>query len=69
MNTNRPSAVDAATTLENREIRQIRESGFCSSVRAFGVLHGSVSGRMKLEENKRFEIPFSSGGFSLTTSR
>ena len=28
-----------------------------------------VSGGMKVEENKRFEIPFSSGAFSSTTSR
>jgi hypothetical protein len=28
-----------------------------------------VSGGMKVEENKRFEVPFSSGAFSSITSR
>jgi hypothetical protein len=32
------------------------------------MLWADVSGGMKVEENKRFEIPFSSGAFSSTTS-
>jgi len=48
--------------------RESRRRATVASAREFMRRLEGVSGGMKVEENKRFEIPFSSWGFSSTSS-